>query len=195
MTVTWSATDGGSGVKSYDVRRSYDGGSYTTVATNLTAASLPWTMKPGHSYRFKVRATDKAGNVSGWSGSSSWRSSLVQQSATAVKLSGSWATESAAAHSGGSLKASTAAGASASLSFSGRAVAWVTTLRPDAGEVRVYVDGALATTIDTYAESTTERYVAFSRSWSSWGSHTIKVVVVGTAGRPWVGVDAFEVIS
>lgn len=195
MNVILKATDSGSGVRNYDVRRSYDGGSYTTIANDHTASSLPWTMKPGHSYRFKVRATDKAGNVSGWATGSAWRASLIQQSASAVKLSGAWATESASAHSGGSLRAATAAGASASLTFSGRSVAWVTTLRPDAGVVRVYIDGALAATIDTYAESTTQRYVAFSRSWAKWGKHTIKLVVVGTAGRPWVGVDAFEVIS
>jgi hypothetical protein len=131
--------------------------------------------------------------VSGWVRAATWRGTLTQQSSTSVKYGGAWATESSSAFSGGSLRTTSTAGASARLSFSGRTVAWVTTLRPDAGQVRVYIDGVLAATIDTRAEATTERSVAFSRSWSSWGSHTIKLVVVGTADRPRADLDAFEV--
>jgi hypothetical protein len=195
MTVSWSATDAGTGVKSYDVKRRVDGGDWVRIASATSATSLNTTMKPGHSYLFKIRARDRAGNVSAWVGAYSWRSTLIQQNSAAVSYAGAWTTESSSAHSGGSLKSATAAGASASLTFSGRAVAWVTTLRPNAGQVRVYVDGALAATVDTQADTTTQRYVAFSRSWSSWGRHTIKIVVVGTDGRPRVGVDAFETIG
>jgi hypothetical protein len=195
MTVSWGATDAGAGVKSYDVKRSYDGGAYRLVASGVTATSLTSTMKPGHTYRFKVRARDKAGNVSGWVRAATWRASLIQQSSTSVKYGGAWATEPSSAYSGGSLRTASAAGASARLSFSGRAVAWVTTLRPDAGQVRVYIDGVLAATIDTRADATAARYVAFSRSWTSWGSHTIRLVVLGTADRPRVDLDAFEVIG
>jgi hypothetical protein len=35
--------------------------------------------------------------------------------------------------------------------------------------------------------------VAFSRSWSSWGTHTIKLVVVGTVDRPRAHLDAFAI--
>jgi hypothetical protein len=194
MLLTWSATDAGAGVKSYDVKRSYDGGTYERVGSGITAASLSWTFKPGHSYQFKVRARDKAGNVSAWVGASTWTSSLVQQSSSSVKWTGAWTTDSDAAFSGGSARAATAPGATASLTFSGRSVAWVTTREPTNGTVQVWVDGALAATVDTFAESTTERFVAFTRSWTSYGSHTIKLVVVGTADRPQVVVDAFEVI-
>jgi hypothetical protein len=36
--------------------------------------------------------------------------------------------------------------------------------------------------------------VAFSHVFPSWGTHTIKLVPVGTAGRPRIDVDAFAVI-
>ena len=36
--------------------------------------------------------------------------------------------------------------------------------------------------------------IAFSTSWSGYGAHTIKLVIVGTAGRPYADFDAFEVI-
>jgi hypothetical protein len=193
VTVSWSASDAGAGVKSYDVKRSYDGGAYRLVASGVTATSLTSTIKPGHTYRFKVRARDKAGNVSGWVRAATWRGTLTQQNSTSVKYGGAWATASSSAFSGGSLRTASTAGASARLTFSGRAVAWVTALRPDAGQVRVYIDGALTATIDTYADAPTERYVAFSRSWSSWGTHTIKLVVVGTVDRPRAHLDAFAI--
>jgi hypothetical protein len=90
---------------------------------------------------------------------------------------------------------STEAGASVKYTFSGRAVAWVTRLAPSSGAVAVYIDGDLVATIDTHADAQTERFVAFTTGWSSYGKHTIKLVVVGTAHRPRVDLDALEVIS
>jgi hypothetical protein len=194
VSVSWSGTDTGSGIASYDVGRSYDGGAYATIASATTATSINWTMTPGHTYRFRVRGRDKAGNVSAWVTTSTWRPALTQNGSTALVYSGSWATASKASASGGSVKASTAAGASVSYAFSGRAIAWVTTLRPDAGEVQVWVDGKLAATIDTYAAGTTYRQIVFSKAWSTYASHKIKLVVLGTAGRPRAELDAFEVI-
>jgi hypothetical protein len=107
---------------------------------------------------------------------------------------GSWATSSNAEQSGGSGKSATAPGASVSYTFTGRAVAWVTTLRPDAGAVQVWVDGVLSSTVDTHADATTYRRIVFSKAWTSYATHTIKLVVVGTADHPRAELDAFEVI-
>jgi hypothetical protein len=194
IRITWSGTDTGAGIASYDIGRSYDGAAYQTIAGATTATSLNWTMLPGHTYRFRVRARDKAGNVGAWAYASSWNSSLTQQSSSSVVYTGTWTSSSKAENSGGSVKSATVAGASASLTFNGRAVSWVTTLRDTAGGAQVFVDGVLVTTIDTYAATTTYRQVVFSKAWSSYGTHTIKVVVVGTADRPRVDLDAFEVM-
>ncbi len=195
MTVSWSATDAGSGVRSYDVKRSKDGGAYERIASAITAASLSSTVTPGHSYKFKVRARDNAGNVGSWVASSTWHASLAQQTTASVTYTGAWSSESVSAFSAGSARYATAASASASYSFSGRSVAWVTRLAPASGAVQVYVDGVLAATVDTTAASTSERVVAFSRSWSSYGAHKIKLVVVGTTDRPRADIDAFAVIQ
>lgn len=194
MRIIWSGTDTGSGVASYDVQRSYSGGAYATIASKTTATSLDWTMTPGHGYKFRVRARDKAGNVGKWTTAYTWNPSLVQQTSSSVKYTGTWSAGSSPQYSGGTVKFASAAGASASMKFSGRGVAFVTTLRTTGGEVQVWIDGALATTIDTHADATTLRQVVFSRAWSSYASHTIKLVVVGTDGRPRVDLDAFEVI-
>jgi hypothetical protein len=194
VRLTWSGSDVGSGIASYDVARSYDGGAYATIASATTATSLNTTMTPGHTYRFRVMARDRAGNVSAWAYASTWSPSLIQQTSASVAYAGSWSTSSSTSNSGGSARSATAAGASATLSFSGRAVAWVTTLRPTDGVAKVYIDGVLAATIDTKGASTTYRQIVFSKAWTSYGAHTIKIVVAGTAGRPRVDVDAFEVL-
>jgi hypothetical protein len=194
MRLTWTGSDTGSGVASYDVQRSYDGAAYATIKSATTATSLDWTMSPGHTYKFRVRARDKAGNVGAWTTAYSWNGALRQNSYSYLAYAGTWTTSSQASSSGGSVKWSSTAGASATLAFSGRAVGLVTTLRPDGGAVQVWVDGALAATIDTYADTTAYRQVVFNRTWSSYGSHTIKLVVVGTAGRPRFDFDALEII-
>ena len=51
----------------------------------------------------------------------------------------------------------------------------------------------LMMTVDTGADPKF-RVVGFSTSWASYGSHTIKLVVVGTSGRPRVDLDAFEIV-
>ena len=194
MRLTWGGTDVGAGIASYDVARSYDGGAYTTIASATTATSLNLTMTPGHTYRFRVRARDKAGNVGAWVVASTWYPVLTQNSNSSLTYTGSWATGSNASHSGGTARSAIAAGASVSYAFSGRAIAWVTTLGPTMGAVQVYVDGVLAATVDTTAAATTFRHVVFGKSWSVYGSHTIKLVMVGTEGRPRAYLDAFEVI-
>jgi hypothetical protein len=192
--VSWSGSDSGSGVASYEVGRSYDGGAYTTIATGVTATFLDTTLNPGHAYKFRVRARDKAGNVGAWVSTYTWRPALIQNSNSALKYTGSWAGSSNAAASGGSIRSSSTAGASVSYKFTGRAVAVVVTRSELGGQVKVYVDGAYVTTVDTHADSTAYRQIVFSRGWSSYKTHTVKLVVVGTAGHPKVALDAFEVI-
>jgi hypothetical protein len=194
LRLSWTGTDSGAGIASYDVARSYDGGTWQTIAGATTATSLDTTMTPSHTYRFRVRARDKAGNLGAWVYASTWNSGLVQQSNGSITYTGTWTTSGATADSGGTARGATVAGASATMAFSGRAVAWVTTLRDTAGVAKVYVDGVLSATIDTVAASTTYRQIVFSKSWTSYGAHTIQIVVVGTAGRPQVDLDAFEVV-
>jgi hypothetical protein len=55
----------------------------------------------------------------------------------------------------------------------------------------VYVDGVYRTTVSLYASTYTSRAIAYALNWSANGTHSIKIVVVGTAGRPRVDVDGF----
>ncbi len=69
LPVSWSGSDlGGSGIKSYDVQyRDGITGTWTSwqAGTTLTTANFNGTA--GHTYSFRVRATDRAQNLGDWS--------------------------------------------------------------------------------------------------------------------------------
>ena len=175
------------------MQRSRDGGAYQAFAS-VTTTTLPISIAPGHSDRFRVRARDRAGNLGAWVTGSAARASRTQETSTAFTWKGTWRRGESTHYSALAERFATAGGASVSYSFTGRAVAWVTTVAPDRGIARVYVDGVLVKTFDAGMVSTQFRYVAFAKTWSASGFHTIRIVVDGTAGRPRVGVDALEVL-
>ena len=55
----------------------------------------------------------------------------------------------------------------------------------------MFVDGVLKATVNLSATTSTARAQVYVFNWATSGSHTIKVVVVGTAGHPRVDIDAF----
>jgi hypothetical protein len=194
-TVKWTGADvGPAGIAAYEIARSYDGAAFKVLNTSLSGPSAGVLLTPGHTYRYEVRGRDKAGNVGAWKAGPTLKPSLTQQTSTAVHYSGTFRTGSSTSYSGGSVRYATAAGASASYTVSARSLSFVTTRGPTRGAVKVYVDGTLAATIDLYAATSTYRYVAFVRVWGTASTHTFKVVVVGTAGRPRVDVDGFGVV-
>jgi spore germination protein YaaH len=71
FTVSWSGQDI-SGIRGYDVQYTKDGGSWTTWLTATTKTSEVFLGQAGHTYGFRVRATDGKGNASAWNVSSTW---------------------------------------------------------------------------------------------------------------------------
>jgi hypothetical protein len=193
---SWTGSDiGGAGVASYDVAQSTDGGAFVVIGSALATTSLSLVLSPGHTYRYEVRPRDAASNLGAWLAGPTLRPLLVQQTSAAIHYTGTWTTTTSTVYSGGSARFASAAGASVSYTFSGRSVGAVLARGPYRGAVKVYVDGVLASTIDLYAATDTYRYVAFARTWTSVGTHTLKLVVVGTVGRPRVILDAIEVLQ
>ncbi|MBI2781273.1 MAG: hypothetical protein HYX55_05710 [Chloroflexi bacterium] len=185
---------GGAGIRSYDIKRSIDGGAYALFGTDVATPTVELSLTPGHSYRFQVRARDNAGNVGAWVVGPVIRPYLPQQASTGISWKGTWTNGAGTGYSGDSDRFATTAGASATYAFTGRSIAWVTTLAADHGAALVYLDGVLVATVDTYAAATSFRRVAFAKTWSVSGFHTLRIVVVGTPGRPRVDVDALEVL-
>jgi hypothetical protein len=191
--VIGAGTDTGpAGIGSYDVRRSLDAGAYSTIGTVAAGDALPWSMTPGHTYRFEIRAHDRAGNVGSWVAGPTLHPALTQQTSSSVHWSGATQTLTSSSYSGGSLRSLNATGASATYTTSARSLSFVTSKGPTRGTAEVWVDGVLQATVVLTASSTTYRYVAFAKTWSSVGTHTIRIVSVGSPAR--VDVDAFGVI-
>ena len=194
-SVTWSGTDRGSaGVATYDLARSVDGAAFVILASGLASPGARVRLAPGHSYRFEVRAHDRVGNVGAWVAGPTLQPGLTQQWSSGIFYHGTWRGVSGTSYTGGSDRYATAAGASAGYTFTGRSVAIVSSRAAGRGLVRVYIDGVLVSTVDLYAPSTAYRQVVFARTWGSSGTHTIRLVVAGTAGRPRVDLDAVEVL-
>jgi hypothetical protein len=191
---TAGADSGGSGIGRYELAKSTDGGaSWATISTTLTSPSHAMTVAASGTIRFRFRAVDKAGNVGLWATGPVLTPRLIQQTSTSIRYAGSWATGSATAYSGGSVKSASASTATATYTFTGRSIALVTTRSLARGKVRVYVNGSLVATVDC-GGPTAYRSVLWQRTWSTSASRTVKLVVAGTAGRPRFDLDAFAVL-
>ncbi len=193
--VSWSAGDATSGVAGYQVEQSTDGGVWARLSlSGPLATSVARSLSPGHGYRFRVRAVDRAGLWSGWRYGPVLGVGLHQESSGALTWSGTWRSYAVTGASGGGVRGSTQAGAKASFTASMRSVGWVAVRGPTRGQASVYVDGVLVRTVDLYASTVQPARIVFTRSWASTATHRVTVRVVGTSGRPRVEVDAFVLL-
>ena len=63
FTVQWSGTDLGSGIASYTIYVSDNGGAFTAWQANTTSTSAVYNGQVGHSYGFYSIAQDLVGNI------------------------------------------------------------------------------------------------------------------------------------
>ncbi len=63
FTVQWSGSDNGSGIRSYNIYVSINGGAYQVWQANTAAASATYTATTSGTYAFYSIATDQVGNV------------------------------------------------------------------------------------------------------------------------------------
>jgi hypothetical protein len=189
VQVGWSGSDGG-GVAGYELQQRTGSGAFTTVWSGA-AATADRTLAVGTSYQFRARATDGAGNRSGWSTGPAFRARLSQDTQQALRYSAGWRTAGAAGASGGTVRTASATGATATFTFTGTSVAWVAPTGPGLGQAEVWVDGTRTATVDLRAATASSRRLVFATGWDRSGVHTVQVKVLGTAGRPRVDVDGF----
>ncbi len=190
--ISWEGSDGaGSGIVHYDLQSQRNGGAWVTVPSS-DVPHVARSLKLGHSYRYRVRATDRAGNVGTWVVGKAVVPELVQGSSARVRYSkGTWHTQVIAKASGGSTRWSSSAQARATFTFTGRAVAWVTSTGTKHGRVNVYVDGVLRGEVDLRHDFKQWMRVLFSTSWGTRGTHTIQLRSSSPGLR--IDVDAFVV--
>jgi len=193
IRVTWGAApDIDSGISSYLVERSDDGGSFFGVSIPGTTITQPLLL--GHTVRYRITPTDIVGLVGPPTYGPTFRPTLYQ-STSSTTVSGTWGTSTSSGFSGGKTRYATKAGTSATFTATAaRSIAIVTTKAATRGSFKVYVDGVYRGKISTYSTVTRFRQLVYQFSWSSPGTHKIKIVVAGTAGHPRVDLDAFVVL-
>lgn len=206
VTISWAAaTDtGGSGIARYVLHQSNNGGA---TWTNIPLPAAPTTstvrnlVAGATSYRFRVQAIDRAGNVSALVTGSAFTVNAFQDtpSASVTYPAGAWAASSNAAFYGGTVRYARAAGAKATLLIPAgtESVAWMALKQANRGKADVYVDNVkvTATPIDLYRSSLLTKQLTFTRALNPATAHTLEVRVLGaknaSATDTIVDVDAF----
>jgi hypothetical protein len=184
VTVTWRAADN-TGVHALSAASP----STATLAANATSWSA--AAKPGASDLFAIKATDLAGNTT--TGSVYRTPALIQE--TSTTRTGTWTHRAGSSYLGGYSYSSGAKGATISWTFTGRSVAWIVSRASTSGQVYVYLDGTKISTVDLKSSTTLYRQAIWTHAWSASARHTLKIVVVGTSGRPTITTDGIAVIN
>ncbi|MBA2557384.1 MAG: Ig-like domain-containing protein, partial [Chloroflexi bacterium] len=194
-------------------RRAPDGG-YADVyldgvkqapALNFYSASAQWRVtmwsrtgltNRSHTLEVVVRGTRPSGSKGAWVYLDAYQigTTMYQENHVAVRDQFRRVTTTSA--SGGSYDVANHVATSDAgtqpyleLRFKGTGIDWYASRMTTGGEASVYLDGALAATVDLYASSTSYN----TRMWSSAsltdGVHTLKIVVTGTRGTASTGTD------
>lgn len=193
VRLTWTGADVGSGIASYQFQESKNGGAYVTVSlSSALSLSTSRTLHVGDTYRARVRAVDKVGNVGAWT-YSGLRFTVLRFQQTSATYTGTWVTRTSTAYSGGTERTTSANGSAATFTTTGRTFTWVGVKGSDRGTAQVFVDGVLSTTVNLTQTTRKYQYVVFSTSFASSASHTIRIVFTATAPK-LIDVDAFIVL-
>ena len=185
-----AAVDDLTGIQSYDAALSARGGAFRTQVVGTTARTAYSTLAFKTPYTVRIRARDRAGNLSGWVVGRTFEPRIYQETTSFATYHGTWSSTLARGSSAGRERSSTRAGASVTFQFTGQAFGIVATRGPSRGQAKVWIDGAYLGVIDLHSAATKSRVVVLNRAWTARGSHTVKFVVVGTSGHPRFDVDA-----
>ena len=197
VTVSWvAATDIGTGVAGYELRRRFSGGPWTDIALpSLTARSVRQRLSPGIAVQYQVRATDRSGNVGTWQTSAGLSIRLAAEDSSGAHYAGTWRKRSAAGFLDGTLRMARAAGSRATFTFSGKQVAWIAVRGPTRGAARIALDGSRVGFVGLRSSTVRLRRAVFVSAWLANGSHRISIRVSGTAGHPRVDLDGFVIVE
>lgn len=187
--LAWTATDGAGPLKAQELQRSRKGGAFSVysrpgaAATGADASMERWVQTG-----WRIKATDLVGNTGL---STVLTTKMVPAQAQSAVQSPGWSVVARASAAASDLLSTTKAGATATLSFTGRAVAVVAPMGQGLGRFKVRIDGKAAGTVDLVRKQTAARRMVWVSAPLTPGPHTIKVVAL--QGR--VELDAFLVLK
>ncbi len=197
VRLSWPAASDPSGIVLYELQIKKGTGAFVNVPLpSPTTTEIDRALAPGATYRFRVRATDGAGNVSAWAPSSNAQLKVAQETSTKIAYAGTWSRAKLTGSSGGYVKYASTAGARVLFSFNGTNAVLVTTTGPARGIGDVYIDGAKVGSIDFYSTTVRKKRIAWALGTRLESTnHIFEIRVTGqrnaasTSNR--IDVDAF----
>lgn len=196
--VSWVGKDSApsSGLASYDLQYRLGGTStWVTWKTSYTGTSANFAGSAGKTYYFRIRSKDKAGNVGAWTTTA--YKTIVPYDNNSLIVSrrgfGGLYSSSYSNHYLGTLRYSTKANEYITYKATGNRFALMAFKGTGRSKAKIYIDGVYKTTIDTYSSTAKYRQVVYTYNWSTSGTHTIKIVNVGTSGRSRLDIDGLAV--
>lgn len=190
--VSWTSAAGAG--CSYELQRSDGGGQWSTVYSG-SATSDSVSLAVGGSYAFQVRSIDSNAVPSAWATGATFSLNGGQETDAAVTYAGTFTSASNTGYWGGTAASTVALSDSATVSFSGSSIAIVGIKCPGCGAIQVYVDGVKAGQVTEYASTTAYRRIIFTKSWSSSGTHAVRIENLGTSGHGKMVLDGFVTIG
>jgi subtilisin len=188
IRLAWSATDDSSGIATGELQRRVSGWKRLTSGGGLTSATT--SLDKGVATSFRVRVTDRAGNVA-TSSVLTTRLIVRDSNSPQVRWRGSWKTVARAGATGSSVRESRAAAATATLAFTGRGVALVAPRGPGLGQLTVTIDDQPAGTVDLSNTSAHPRRIVFASGPLADGQHVIRI----TTRKAGAELDAILVLE
>ncbi|MFD5115689.1 N-acetylmuramoyl-L-alanine amidase [Streptomyces sp. NPDC058391] len=178
LTLSWKATDSAALKEvrlTTPASATYGPTTYSAARTATSGVATTWSMT----------AYDQAGNTA----TASLVGTPVILQETSAARSGTWTTKSSTSYLGGKSYSSSSKSASLTWTFTGKSAAWVVSRASTSGQAYVYVDGVKTATVDLKSSTTKYRDAIWTKTWTTSAKHTIKIVVVGTSGRPSITTD------
>jgi Tol biopolymer transport system component len=162
---------------------------YKALATGATAKTLDFAGVQGRTHYFKVRAHDGLGNVTAYS-SPKAAHVPINENWAGFSYSTGWTSVSSGSRYLGTYRYSTGASKTVSARVDTSSFTIIGDKCSTCGQFKVYVDGVLKGTYDSYSSTSKYRQVLYAGgNFGTVKARTIKIVSVGTAGRSRVDID------
>jgi len=193
IRVDWRAPSTGD-VKRYRIERWDDGERKVRRDVDADERTAFTDLAPSRTdLRYRVRVSVRGAGTSDWADTDA-RLRWIADGSDAVAYGGRWNTAEHPDYQGGSARWSGSRGATATVEFDGREIAWLGPVGTTRGRAQVWLDGQALDTVALTAPSFDARRVLYVARATTSGRHRLEIEVVGTSGRV-VAIDGFIVLG
>jgi hypothetical protein len=198
LHLDWTGADnsGGSGIEGYDVQLSRNSGrTWTTVASNVDLPSVDLDAPASGKLIYQVRARDVEGNVGAWVSGEKLSLQLLKETDRTARYKGDWARLRGSQYSNNAATTARRAGASFTLTSTGRSLGILASTGPGGGVMRISVNGGFVATVDLWAPTATVRQMVWQASWETAARRTVLLVATRASRTVHVEIDGFVTLK